>query len=93
MQLKAKGKDSVLVIAFLKGTYCMMQRSNIDTKIRNLHIELHNNHGKERNKDKPIDLNFLINWFNFKRLRTDESSSVLESEKCFNKTAFSGVLH
>lgn len=75
MQLKAKGKDSVLVIAFLKGTYCMMQRSNIDIKIRNLHIELHNNHGKEGNKeDKPIDLNFLINWFNFKRLRTDESS-------------------
>lgn len=61
MQLKAKEKDPVSVIAFLKGTYCMMQRSNNDTKIRNLHTELHNNNGKEgNNEDKPTDWNFLI---------------------------------
>ena len=86
MQLKAKEKDAVLVIAFLKGTYCMMQRSNNDTKIRNLPTELHNSNGKEgNNEDKPTDLNFLINWFNFKRFRTDHSSQVLESENALMK--------
>lgn len=37
MQLKAKEKDAVLVIAFLKGTYCMMQRSTNDTKVKLAH--------------------------------------------------------
>lgn len=37
MQLKAKEKDAVLVIAVLKGTYCMMQRSTNDTKIKLAH--------------------------------------------------------
>lgn len=37
MQLKAKEKDAVLVIAFLKGTYCMMQRSTNNTKIKLAH--------------------------------------------------------
>jgi len=64
----------------------MMQRSNNDTKIRNLHTELHNNNGKEENnEDKPTDLNFLTNWFNFQRFRTDHSSQVLESKNSLMK--------
>lgn len=90
IQLKAEEKDALLILAFLKRTYCMMQRSNNDTKIRNLHTELHNNNGKEgNNEDKPTHLNFLINWFNCKIFRTGHSFGM---RKCFNETAFSEVL-
>lgn len=86
MQLKAKEKDALLVIAFLKGMYWMMQRSNNDIKIKNWHTELHNNNEKEgNNEDKPTDLNFLINWFNLKRFRKDYTSQVLESENTLMK--------
>lgn len=50
------------VKAFLKGR--IMQRPN-NTKIRNLHTELHHSIGKEENsKDEPKDLSYLISRSN-----------------------------
>lgn len=57
-----------------------MQRPNNDTKIRNLHTELHRSIGKEgNNENEPQDLNYLISWFNFKRFRTGHSSQGLKA--------------
>lgn len=74
----------MLVKAFLKRR--IMQRSNNDTKIRNLHTELHHNIGKEgNNEDECKDLNNLISWFNFKRFRTGHGSQGLKSANALLK--------
>lgn len=57
-----------------------MQRPNNDTKIRNLHTELHHSIGKEgNNEDEPKDLSYLISRFNFERFRTGHGSQGLKS--------------
>lgn len=52
------------VKAFFKGR--IMQRPNNDTKIRNLHTELHHSIGKEENNEDELKhLSYLISKLNF----------------------------
>lgn len=76
-----------------------MQRSNNDIKKSEACTQnfIFSN-GKGGNNDgTPTDLSFLINWFNFKRLKADHSCQVLKSENMFMKLLFlefyNGILY